>query len=252
VYLYGGGELTDDARLYAAALAIGEDAVLGHIASAAIHGYWPFAVPAPVDVIVPRHVGSRRGIRVHSVAELPADAITTVRGIPVTSAAGTVIDLAGTVRTDRAFRRAVHEAQVQQKLAFADLALEFDRTPPTMPGRKRILTELKAGATPTRSGFEDWTVDLLRAGDHPPFVTNAQPPGTPDWVEVDIWFPAQRLAIEVDGDRYHATPWRRERDESKRATVRSAGHSALVVADEDGTDAVGTSERVRLALAERP
>jgi hypothetical protein len=250
VYLYGGGEPTQDARLYAAAMAIGDDAVLGHIAAAAIDGYWPYAVPSVVDVIVPRHVGPRRGIRVHGVGELPPDAIKIVRGVSITTPAWTIIGPAGTTRKDYVFRRVVHEAQAQKKLAFADLATEFERAPQTIKGRARILTELRAGPTPTRSGFEDWTVELLRAGDFPQFVTTAHPPGTPPWVEVDIMFEDHGLVIEVDGGRWHDTPWRRERDERKRAVVRDAEYELLVLTDEDGEEAnrSRTAERIRTAL----
>jgi predicted transcriptional regulator of viral defense system/very-short-patch-repair endonuclease len=250
VYLYGGGELTEDARLYAAALAIGEDAVLGHIAAAALGGFWPYHVPATVDVIVPRHVASRRGIRVHSVNELPPDSVTTVRGIPVTTPARTAIDLAATVRKEYAYRRAVHEGQAKGLLPFADYVDEFERAPLTVKGRARILAEIRAGATPTRSGFEDWTVELLRAGDFPPFITNAQPPGTPDWVEVDIFFPAEGLVIEVDGDRWHHTPWRQEHGAHKRAIVRQAGHPVLVLTDDDGQESRKrqTADRIHAAL----
>jgi hypothetical protein len=250
VYLYGGGELTEDARLYAAALAIGEDAVLGHIAAAALGGFWPYHVPATVDVIVPRHVDSRRGIRVHSVNELPRDSVTTVRGIPVTTPARTAIDLAATVRKDYAYRRAVHEGQAKGLVPFADFVDEFERAPLTVKGRARMLAEIRAGATPTRSGFEDWTVGLLRAGDFPPFITSAHPPGTPDWVEVDIFFPAEGLVIEVDGDRWHNTPWRQEHGAHKRAIVRRAGHPVLVLTDEDGQESRKrqTADRIHAAL----
>jgi hypothetical protein len=236
VYLYGGGELTQDARLYAAALAIGDDAVLGHIAAAMIAGFWPYAAPPLVDVIVRRHVGSRPGIRVHWVDDLPLDAVTTVRGIPITSPARTTIDLAKSLRSDKLFRRTVHEGQAQGLLHFADLETEFARSPTTMKGRARLCAELKAGATPTRSGFEDWTVELLRAGEFPRFITSAHPPGTPRWVEVDVFFPTEGLVIEVDGGRWHNTPWRRERDDYKRAIVRDAGYPVLVVTDEDGQE----------------
>jgi predicted transcriptional regulator of viral defense system len=251
VYLYGGGQLTQDARLYAAMLAIGDDAVLGHIAAAAIDGYWPYAVPSIVDVIVPgRRVRSRRGIRVHTVAELPADAIKVVRGIPVTTPARTAVDLAATVRKPYAYRRAVHEAQAQGLLRFAEFVAEFERTPPTVKGRARILSELRAGPTPTRSGFEDWAVERLRAGDFPQFITLAHPPGTPPWVEVDIWFPKPGLVIEVDGDRWHDTPWRREHDARKREIIRAARYPVLVLTDEDGQEArkQQTAARIHAAL----
>jgi hypothetical protein len=52
----------------------------------------------PVDIVVPRRVGSRPGITVHSVASLPATVITSVGGIPVTTPEQTLLDLATVVR----------------------------------------------------------------------------------------------------------------------------------------------------------
>ena len=59
-------------------------------------------------------------------------------------------------------------------------------------------------------------MEVLRSQDVPPFETNLHPPGTPDWVEVDVLFRAQRVVIEVDGDRFHSTRFRRRFDASKR------------------------------------
>jgi hypothetical protein len=252
VYVYGNGPLSQDGELYAAMVAIGEDAAISHISAAIHHGYWNFRIPSVVDVTVPRAVRSRRGIAVHSVGTLPPDAVTVIRGIRTTTSARTICDLAGTIREDWAFRRVVHEALVQKKLTFADLAVEFDRAPANIPGRHRLIIELSAGATPTRSRFEDWGADLLRTHDFPYFETNVHVPGTPAWVEVDVYFPRQRLVIEIDGGRYHDTPWRRQQDAHKRTLLKDTGHPVLVLAEEDAEPAneQRTVEKIWRALAE--
>jgi hypothetical protein len=102
------------------------------------------------------------------------------------------------------------------------------------PGAARLAAEIADGATPTRSGFEDWAVELLRRHDFPPFETNVHPPGTPAWVEVDVLFPAEKLVIEVDGDRYHSTSFRRELDARKQSILEAAGHPVLRVCEDDG------------------
>jgi very-short-patch-repair endonuclease len=181
-----------------------------------------------IDVSVPRRVRSRRGIRVHHPADFP---ITTHLDIPVTTPARTIVDLAGTMYSDHGFRRVVHEAQVQNKVKIADLRDEFR---PRCPGAARLAAEIADGARPTRSGFEDWAVEVLRRHDFPPFETNVHPPGTPNWVEVDVLFRAQKLVIEVDGDRYHSTPFRREFDARKQLILEAAGHRVLRVCEHDG------------------
>lgn len=250
VYVYGGGQLSQEGKHLAALLAIGDDAVLSHIHAAVLDGYWPFGVPSQIDVTVPRHLRSRNRIRVHSVWELQLSAVKTVRGIAVTTPARTVVDLAGTLRSDRAFRRMVHEAQVQEKLSFAELAAEVERAPANVKGRARLMIELAAGPTRTRSSLEEWGVDFLRAGDFPRFVTNTRLAGLPSWLEADIFFPDHGLVIELDGDRYHATPWRREQDAHKRKLMTDARFPLLVLTDEDAKPGreQRTAEKIRNAL----
>lgn len=243
VYVYGNGELSREGRLYAATVAIGHDAALSHISAAVLHGFWPYTVPWVIDVSVPRRVRSRRGIRVHQVTELPSPAVTTHLDIPVTTPARTIADLAATMYSDHGFRRVVHEAQVQEKVSVAQLR---DEIRPGARGVGRIAAEIADGPKPTRSGFEDWAVELFRRPGFPPFQTNVHPPGTPDWVEVDVLFPAERLVIEVDGDRYHSTTFRRELDARKQAIVVAAGYRVLRVSEDEDEDAVAA--RVLLEL----
>jgi very-short-patch-repair endonuclease len=251
VYSYGGGQLSQDGRLYAALLAIGDDAALGRIAAALLGGFWPHGPPPTIDVIVPRHVRSRRGIRVHSVTELPSSSVMVVRGIPVTTPARTIVDLAGDLRSDWIFRRVVHEAQVQEKVTIAELWDELEGAPANLHGRARLMTEIADGARPTRSGFEDWLVEVLRAGDYPPFETNAHPPGTPAWVEVDVLFREQKLVIEVDGGRWHNTPWRRALDARKQAILEAGGYRVIRLTEDDEANQAQTEARIRRELAER-
>ena len=173
VYVYGGGALSQDGWLYAATRAIGDDAALGHVAAALHLGFWPYSRPDRAEVIVPRRIRSRRLVRVHEVVELPEDAVTVVRGVRVTTAARTVMDLAGSLHSDRAFRRMVHEGQVKGVLRFADLAAEFERAPFSVPGKTRLLIELEAGSTKTRSGFEVEIATTGRRGAKSRTPTNA-------------------------------------------------------------------------------
>jgi very-short-patch-repair endonuclease len=211
-------------------VAIGDDAAISHVSAAVLHGFWPYKIPVVVDVTVPRELRSRRGIRVHQAASF---AVTTHLDIRVTTPVQTLFDLAATMRSDSAFRRVAHEAQVQEKVTVAQLRADLDGLRPRCPGAARLAAEIAHGPRPTRSSFEDRIVELLRRDDVPPFETNVHPPGTPDWVEVDILFRAQKLVIEVDGGRYHSTPYRRELDARKQAFVEAAGYRVLRVRDED-------------------
>jgi very-short-patch-repair endonuclease len=243
VYLYGGGELTDRGRFYAAQQAIGDDAAVGYFAAAALSNFWKGGT-SPVDVVVARDVRSRRGVCVHRVAELPPTAITVIDGIRATTPARTVVDLAGVVRLDRVFRRLVHEALVQEKLTIVELWDELDRAPANVPGRARLVKEIADGAKPTRSGSEDDLVEILRRNDFHPFETSAHPPGTPPWVEVDALLLERRLVIEVDGGPWHNTPWRRGLDARKQKIVEGAGYDVLRLDDAELKREVATVDRI--------
>jgi very-short-patch-repair endonuclease len=251
VYVYGGGELSQAGRFYAALCAVGDDAALGDI-TAAIHlGSWPFGEPDIIHVTVARRVSSQPGIRVHCVKHLPEESVMVWEGLRVTTPARTAIDLARSPISDYAFERSLHEAQVKG-LTIAQLRAERARMPVRFKGSKRLNAEIELGPTRTRSNLEEWGVRLLRRRKFPPFETNAHPPNTPAWVEVDVYFRRQRLAIEFDGDKYHRTPWRRRQDAEKRRLVRESGTEVLVLTDADAASdrEEDTVAKIRNALLE--
>jgi hypothetical protein len=233
VYAVGRAELSQAGRFRAALLAIGDDAVLSHISAAVHHGFWTYEIPATVDVIVPRDLPSRPGIRVHRVAKLPRSATTIWRGLRVTTPARTALDLAATLDDQEKFERVVHEAEVQKLTDPRRLQAEIDRAGPRARGAARLTAEIADGAKPTHSRLEDWEVRLLRRHHFPPFDTNAHPPGTPWWVNVDVLFMPQRLVIEIDSRKYHGTAYRRKRDARKRKIVGKAGYRVLRLDDDD-------------------
>jgi very-short-patch-repair endonuclease len=229
----------------AAVLALGDDAVLSHFAAAALWNFWT-GTTTPVDVTLPRKIRSRRGIRVHGVDELPPLATTIHRGIPVTTPARTVADLAGTMYSERAFRRVMHEALARKLVDASSLQAEIDRALPRCPGMGRLRAEIADGAKPTRSGLEDDMVELLRRHHAPSFETNVHVPGTPEWVEVDVLFAAQKVVIEVDGERWHSTPFRRELDAHKQSLVEAAGYRVTRFTDDDVTPTSETQTMARV------
>jgi very-short-patch-repair endonuclease len=75
----------------------------------------------------------------------------------------------------------------------------------------------------TRSEAERRLKALCRAAQLPLPQTNARVAG----YEVDAFRPAQRLIVEVDGYRYHATRAAFERDRRKDAALQVAGYRVL-------------------------
>jgi hypothetical protein len=219
VYAVGRADLSQAGLFHAAVLAIGDDATLSHRAAAALWGFWDRDIDR-VEVTVPRRVASRHGIRIYQVPDLPRAERKTWWGVPVTTPARALLDLAATLTSDEDLARAVHEAEVQRRVTHASLRAEIDRNP-RHSGCGRLAAEIADGPKPTRSCLEIRVLNILRRGDYPPFHTNARIPGLPRWVEVD--FPAQRVVIEADGGRFHDTPYRRKRDARKQAVLEAAG-----------------------------
>ncbi|MGI8863156.1 MAG: type IV toxin-antitoxin system AbiEi family antitoxin domain-containing protein [Solirubrobacteraceae bacterium] len=54
VYAVGRSDLPIEGERLAAAIAIGEDAILSHVAAAWLWGFWPKPLEPPFDVTVPR------------------------------------------------------------------------------------------------------------------------------------------------------------------------------------------------------
>lgn len=233
VYAVGRPDLTVDGVLHAAVLAVGEGAAVSHRSTAILCGFWPYrGEVGVVDVTVPRRGIRRRGVRVHGVSDLPRECRTIWHGVPTTTAAHAILDLAATLDSDEAFARTLHEAEVQDWVTHEQLRAELDRHP-GHPGAKRLARELGWGPTPTRSPPEDRLVDTLRRNGFTGFLTNARVPGLPSWIEVDVLFPAHGLVIEMDGDRFHKTRYRRKRDARKRGLVEASGRRVIVLTPDD-------------------
>jgi hypothetical protein len=219
----------------AAVAAIGPHAVLSHRAAGAL---WGLTRRGPaIDVATQRSVKRRNGIRLHVPRELPPEDVTRHHGIPVTTPARTLADLARVLPT-RQLERAIHEAEVQRLVTHDELK-----------ARAALYPLVADGPAPTRSDLEDATLALLRRHDFPRPTTNTTLPDLPRWLEVDFHFPNTRLVIEADGGRFHHTRWRQQQDARKQALLEAAGYRVIRVTWEQVTDdEARTVHRLRHAL----
>jgi len=96
VYLLGPAAPSLMARARAAVLACGADVVVSHRSAAEMFGLLP-EIGGEVHVTVAgRNVAPREGVRLHRVAAFGPGEVTNMRGIPVTSVARAICDLAAT------------------------------------------------------------------------------------------------------------------------------------------------------------
>jgi very-short-patch-repair endonuclease/predicted transcriptional regulator of viral defense system len=224
VYAVGHRALSRDGHRMAAVLAAGPGAALSHAAAGALWELRPSAATR-IDVSVPTAGGRAHGaIRIHRVPGLMPAEVTTVRGIPVTSAARTVLDLAAILQPRR-LERVLDEAESR---ALADVR-DLDAMARAHPGHRRAPRLLRTlathtpGTTLTRSELEERFLDLCAAHRLERPRVNVRVEG----LEVDFLFAAERLVVETDGYRHHRTRAAFERDRARDAALARAGYRVL-------------------------
>jgi predicted transcriptional regulator of viral defense system len=115
VYSVGHPKLNVDQRRMAAVLACGPGAVLSHRSAAALWGLREDR-RASIDVMAPNRRGRiPRGIDAHRDGSLKEDERTKIRGVPCTTVARTLLDLAAVVSIWE-LRKAISEAEVLRLL----------------------------------------------------------------------------------------------------------------------------------------
>ena len=223
VYAVGYPRLTRDGRFMAAVLACGDGAVASHAAAAVLWALRPWK-PAAVDVTVPGRGGRRRrrGIVVHRSA-LEASEVTTLDGIPVTTPARTLVDLADVVPR-RALERAIDEAEYL-RLDCTGLAPRHGRRGSGLLAR--VLADHLPRSTRTHPGLEDRFVALCTEHRLALPETNVYVEG----YEVDFLWRRERLIVETDGRGAHMTRSAFERDRMRDAELLTAGYRVMRLTD---------------------
>jgi hypothetical protein len=214
VYAVGHRRLTNSGRWLAAVRALGNGAVLSHVHAAAL---WNLRHPpgGRIHVTVPKGGrAKRKGLIVHRSVDLPPDHVTLHDGIPVTTPARTLADLAGTVEAP-ALARAVEAAEFHGLLHVPSLLAACAGR----PGARRIRKLVEAELPHTRSEFEVAFVALCDRYGLPRPIMNAQIYG----YEVDAYWPDHGLAVELDSWRHHGTRAAFERDRERDAELQARG-----------------------------
>lgn len=228
VYAVGHRALRREAVWLAAVLAAGPDAVLSHRDAAALWGIRP-SNRNRVDVTMPRHVRSRPRIHLHA-APLPEDEVTKAHGIPVTTPARTIFDLAG-ILSRREAERALEQSEVRQLSDHTPLSVLIDR-PPRRHGAPVIRAILNRRATEqgiTRSEIEERFLSFIDRKRLPRPERNAHVHTAARLVEVDCLWRRARLVAELDGHAAHATHEAWERDRARDRALAVAGWTVLRV-----------------------
>jgi very-short-patch-repair endonuclease len=233
----------------AVCLAAGPATVASHGAAAGLHGF-PGFLPGALEVTA---FGVRtprlRGVRCHASTRCHPHDLQAVQGIPATSAARTVVDLAGLL-SPSLLERAVEHVLRRSLCTAGELALAFrslaGRGRPGTPTLRRLLED----RLDVDSSLESrWLRCLRRAGLVPPARQHQVVVG-PQVLLVDFAWPDQRVGLEVDGwePHRHRSSW--DRDHDKVNAYQEAGWKVMFVTS--NTSEAKTIRQLRSFLCQYP
>ena len=171
-----------------------------------------------------------------------------IDGIPVTSVARTLVDLAE-VLDDARYAAAINQAEL---LHLFDLAA-IEATMARLPGRRgrhrirRVLAAYRPEPAFTRSDGERRLLVLCREHGLPAPLANT-------WLgeqEVDLYWPDARLAVEFDGREVHGTTKAFHEDRRRDRALAARGVQVARVTARDLADAATLAGELRAIRADR-
>jgi very-short-patch-repair endonuclease len=218
VYFVDDRPFTDSAHVRASVWSYGADAAASGLAAAWWHGLTKF-VPDVIEVTVPRNSNGRRrhGTRLRRRDLDPHD-IVERNGLRVTALPLTVVEAAarrggGAKLMDSALQRHVELPQLWR-------AHLRNKGRHGSPATRRLLHAASDG---TRSAAERLLVKLLRDNNIAGWQTNYPVGG----FKVDVGFPEQKVAIEVDGFAFHSSQEDFQIDRERQNKIALLGWQVL-------------------------
>ncbi|MEX2529939.1 MAG: type IV toxin-antitoxin system AbiEi family antitoxin domain-containing protein [Gemmatimonadota bacterium] len=231
----------------AAVLAGGRSAFLSHTNALGLWGLLRIDPPHPVHIT---HLGGgrarRAGVVFHRTTSLAKDERAVADGIPVTTPGRTIVDSAGMLghrEVEMVLARAVRKELISTAELVALPERYHGRT-----GTPMLRSLLSDAAEPhfTRSEAERRCLALLRAAGLPHPHANV-PVGA---YELDLFWPKENVAIEIDGYEHHSSRVRFEGDRRKDSWLRARGIEVIRLTWRQITqESVATAVAVGQALA---
>lgn len=215
----------------AAVLASGSGAVLSHRSATALWGIWGSGA-GESHVTVPRHTRSQRSIHRHFGA-LPDDEVTNRDGIPVTSAARAVLDLAAD-RDEAAAESALREMEYLGIYGPVSLPSLLERYPrhggAAIVGRCLARVRDDPGGR-IRSPLEELFLPFLDAHHIPRPRLNAWLSIGDERFQVDCLWPDARLVGELDGFASHGTKRALRNDRKRDRQLLAASYRVVRITE---------------------
>jgi hypothetical protein len=215
VYAVGHRALPPRGWTMAAALAGGTGALVCCRSAAAVRGFLSDA-RAVVDVLVPAKRRNRKGIVFHESRQIHPDDRDEVDGIPVTSVARTLLEIAEVVPR-RKLVYAIEKAEKQRVFDLTELRALMARS----HGRHGLnaltaaLTEIEPEAEYTHEGMERLFIPFCRRYQIPMPAMNVVVEG----YTVDAYWREHNLIVELDSWEHHRTARAFEEDRRRDAAL---------------------------------
>jgi Transcriptional regulator, AbiEi antitoxin/Protein of unknown function (DUF559) len=205
---------------WAAVLAYAPDGVLSHLSAGAA---WAIVRSSALHVTAGGGRTRRPGIVFHQ-RRLPADEVTALDGLPITTPARTLLDLAAGGLKRTRLELAVDAAERQRLLDFADLHELLARYPgrPGTPSLKAVLASY-SDPHDVRSELEALLIELCDAHGLPRPSENCSIEGRVR----DFSWPSQRLVVEADSYAWHRSPAALNADRERDVELTLAGWRVL-------------------------
>jgi predicted transcriptional regulator of viral defense system len=224
VYAVGRARLDSRGRRMAAVLTCGPGAMLSTRTAADATGFLRSA-SARIEVTVPGHGTMRRpGIVIHRSARLRPKDFTKVDGIPCTTVARTLLDLAAVVSPSE-LARAIEGAERLRLLDVRVIDEALRRAPTRAAARLRTALAKYAGAPPppTRKELERRAFQLFAEAGLPRPDVNVLVHTREGPFEVDFCWPDRRLIVEADSFEFHRTRKAFENDRRRDQLLVESG-----------------------------
>jgi predicted transcriptional regulator of viral defense system len=228
VYAVGHSNLSPHGECLAAVLAVGPGALLSHYSAGWLWGLWAGSPQSiHVTTIVSRHHRTPKGIARHRARNLDDVDRAMVDGIPVTSVARTLLDLAWMLRSDQ-IARVLARAEDLKLLDLDAIHAVIERNR-GHHGAKRLRHALAIYERPiwARSEFERRFVEHLVAFGLPRPATGWNEVGH----ELDVYWPELDFGIELDTWETHGTRHAFERDHERDLDFAFAEVETIRVSD---------------------
>jgi putative AbiEi antitoxin of type IV toxin-antitoxin system/uncharacterized protein DUF559 len=238
-------------ELVAACLACGENAAASHRSAGALE-VLPGLAPGPVELTVPRgRRVDRPGLLVHQTVKLDAVDVTTIDGIPVTTPTRTIIDLAAILEANH-LEEVLDDALRRRLTSIGRLRWRIEALGRRgRPGIRSIdeLVRARRGTGVPGSVLETRFVQLfIKAGlPHPVLQHEIRDNGRLVAI-VDLAYPDVKVAVEVDGYRWHSGRARFDRDLARRNALTALGWRVIHATATDLKDPSVLIDRISRAL----